>query len=252
MSRARTNSEEGAKPTRQLVQALGSERVVLVEPRALIRDSLEALMSLLMRDVTIEAYAEPGAITAGRTKLALIGLDASLLDQGGKLERWMDETHEACGDAPIGVIALEPAPMLTSKLARLGVVGIVQPDNGIELALATIRMMMVGGFCMPPNAWAGDDGMAQASAQVEQLARRADVSLTSERVTCESNGTSRECSLTSRECDVLRILRAGRQNKLIAHELGISESTVKVHLRNIMKKLHATNRTQVALGTLEV
>ena len=33
---------------------------------------------------------------------------------------------------------------------------------------------------------------------------------------------------------------------MIAHELGIAESTVKVHLRNIMTKLHASNRTQVA------
>ena len=57
-----------------------------------------------------------------------------------------------------------------------------------------------------------------------------------------------EMALTSRECDVLRMLREGRQNKIIAFELGISESTVKVHLRNMMKKLHASNRTQVALG----
>ena len=45
----------------------------------------------------------------------------------------------------------------------------------------------------------------------------------------------------------MRSLRSGHQNKIIAYELGISESTVKVHLRNIMKKLNASNRTQVAL-----
>ena len=39
---------------------------------------------------------------------------------------------------------------------------------------------------------------------------------------------------------------AHRAAPLIARELGITESTVKVHLRNIMSKLHATNRTQVA------
>ncbi len=47
---------------------------------------------------------------------------------------------------------------------------------------------------------------------------------------------------------MLRSLREGHQNKIIAHQLGISESTVKVHLRNIMKKLRASNRTQAALG----
>ena len=38
-------------------------------------------------------------------------------------------------------------------------------------------------------------------------------------------------------------------NKLIAYELNMCESTVKVHIRNIMKKLKATNRTQVAYLT---
>ena len=47
---------------------------------------------------------------------------------------------------------------------------------------------------------------------------------------------------------MLHSLRSGNQNKIIAYELGISESTVKVHLRSIMKKLNASNRTQVALG----
>ena len=54
--------------------------------------------------------------------------------------------------------------------------------------------------------------------------------------------------LTAREFDVLRSLREGNQNKVIAFELGISENTVKVHLRNLMKKLRASNRVQVALG----
>jgi DNA-binding NarL/FixJ family response regulator len=38
-------------------------------------------------------------------------------------------------------------------------------------------------------------------------------------------------------------------NKLIAYELSMCESTVKVHVRNIMKKLKATNRTQVVYLT---
>ena len=43
---------------------------------------------------------------------------------------------------------------------------------------------------------------------------------------------------------VLAQLRQGKANKLIAHELSMSESTVKVHVRNIMRKMGATNRTQ--------
>jgi len=52
--------------------------------------------------------------------------------------------------------------------------------------------------------------------------------------------------LTERETAVLRLVVAGQRNKEIAAELGISENTVKFHLRNILEKLHAESRTEVA------
>ena len=56
--------------------------------------------------------------------------------------------------------------------------------------------------------------------------------------------------LTARELEVLRLVTAGRRNKEIATALGISENTVKYHLRNILEKLHAESRTEVATHAL--
>jgi DNA-binding NarL/FixJ family response regulator len=53
--------------------------------------------------------------------------------------------------------------------------------------------------------------------------------------------------LTPKETEILRRLKDGKPNKIIAYELDICESTVKVHMRQIMRKLSATNRTQAAL-----
>ena len=53
--------------------------------------------------------------------------------------------------------------------------------------------------------------------------------------------------LTPSEQGVLELLKTGQSNKVIARELDIEESTVKVHVRRIMRKLNAANRTQVAL-----
>jgi DNA-binding NarL/FixJ family response regulator len=53
--------------------------------------------------------------------------------------------------------------------------------------------------------------------------------------------------LTSRQFEVLQRLQEGKANKAIAHELDMQEGTVKVHVRRIMKKLNATNRTEAAL-----
>ena len=52
--------------------------------------------------------------------------------------------------------------------------------------------------------------------------------------------------LTPRESAVLARLRQGKPNKIIAHELEITENTVKVFVRQILVKLHASNRTEVA------
>ena len=52
--------------------------------------------------------------------------------------------------------------------------------------------------------------------------------------------------LTPRQAEVLALLRQGKPNKVIAYELSMCEGTVKVHVRNIMRRFKATNRTQLA------
>jgi DNA-binding NarL/FixJ family response regulator len=52
-------------------------------------------------------------------------------------------------------------------------------------------------------------------------------------------------ALTEREVDVLRHVAGGNRNRDIAERLFISEETVKVHMKHIMEKLGASDRTQV-------
>jgi len=56
--------------------------------------------------------------------------------------------------------------------------------------------------------------------------------------------------LTDRELEVLRLVTVGLRNKEIAAQLGISENTVKYHLRHILEKLHAQSRTEVTARAL--
>jgi two-component system, NarL family, nitrate/nitrite response regulator NarL len=53
--------------------------------------------------------------------------------------------------------------------------------------------------------------------------------------------------LSAREAQILEYLREGAPNKVIARQLKLSESTVKVHVKAILKKVGACNRTQAAL-----
>ena len=53
--------------------------------------------------------------------------------------------------------------------------------------------------------------------------------------------------LTPRQCDVLALIAEGKANKLIADALNMSESTVKAHVKQIIRRLKVANRTQAAL-----
>ena len=53
--------------------------------------------------------------------------------------------------------------------------------------------------------------------------------------------------LSARETVILRCLMQGDSNKLIARRFDITEATVKVHVKAILRKIHAKNRTQAAI-----
>ena len=61
----------------------------------------------------------------------------------------------------------------------------------------------------------------------------------------------RDTGLSEREIEILRCLAIGYANKAIAAGLNIAESTVKIHMKRILRKTHASNRTQAAIWALE-
>ena len=63
----------------------------------------------------------------------------------------------------------------------------------------------------------------------------------------DNNRTSMLAKLTSREHDILKQISKGLSNKLIARELGISDGTVKVHVKHILKKLELRSRVEAAV-----
>jgi DNA-binding NarL/FixJ family response regulator len=68
----------------------------------------------------------------------------------------------------------------------------------------------------------------------------------------ETSSQVGDVKLTPRQRAVVEALRKGKANKIIAYELSMCESTVKVHVRNIMRKFNATNRTEVAFKASEM
>jgi two-component system nitrate/nitrite response regulator NarL len=63
--------------------------------------------------------------------------------------------------------------------------------------------------------------------------------------------SSSEAGLTEQENKILQQLATGKSNKVIAHELGITEGTVKVHVKHLLKKLNLKSRVEAALWSLQ-
>jgi DNA-binding NarL/FixJ family response regulator len=218
-----------------------SGRVVLIESQLFLREILGQALSTCMPRIQIDSVGDSEHITPGPARLVLIGISSGL---DVDTVRFTVETARAlCDDSPVAVVLHDDEPSLVRTLRTLGVVGIIQHTTSLAIAIAAVRLMIVGGVFLPPES-----ACEHTLPLPTQWARRPDNCATQPEMS-ELDGVSRnDAALTAREWEVLKILREGRQNKLIAFELGISENTVKVHLRNIMKKLHVSNRTQVVLG----
>ncbi len=214
------------------------DRVVLIEAETLLRESLAHLLTACMRGAHIDHFARVEDVPAGPASLDLIGVDLARTNAAEFAEEYW-QLKEICGNAPIGAIVFGEDNVFLASLRALGVVGIINQDSSAAVVVAAVKLMIVGGYCLPPETFLSRN---LALAPIQAIPDVPPQPLESSRAALA------ELGLTARERDIMRSLREGRQNKLIAHELGISESTVKVHLRNIMKKLHASNRTQVALG----
>jgi DNA-binding NarL/FixJ family response regulator len=113
---------------------------------------------------------------------------------------------------------------------RAGANGFISTrSTGLAMTLSAIRFVQAGGTFAPLE-------MLLSEAATPPAAQPAPAS---------------PYRLTARQKAVLAQLQQGKANKIIAHELGMSESTAKVHIRNIMRKMGATNRTQAAFNALK-
>jgi two-component system, NarL family, nitrate/nitrite response regulator NarL len=229
-------------------------RFVLVESQGLLRDSLAYMVSTSIRDAVVQSYGRVGDVVPGPARLLLIGVDPRRNGDAESVPERLRALQDICGQAPIAIVLTRDDPALMRACRALGVVGILRPDASLAVAVAAIQLMWVGGSYLPSEFLSAEESASARPASVV-LGGALTQTLTPHFAPIAHEPSRKdpdsEFALTSRECDVLRVLREGRQNKIIAFELGISESTVKVHLRNIMKKLHASNRTQVALGAVQ-
>lgn len=126
---------------------------------------------------------------------------------------------------PVIVLADKTDPELARTAIRHGARGYIPFTMGFDIAVEAVRFVLAGGTYVPMDCVLARGWSGVAAAQPSPSAE----------------------AVTSRELAVIRAIQQGKSNKAIAYHLNMCESTVKVHVRNIMKKLKAKNRTDVAI-----
>lgn len=157
--------------------------------------------------------------------------EASIIFDMAHAERGLEDLLAfGSGNLKHCVVLTREVDDLHALAPLVGVVGaIILDSSSLEDVAQAVRLVRNGLHVLPM--------------QMKPMLSRPEASM---RPTREATS-----SLTDRENAVLSLITQGCSNKVIARKLGISDSTVRVHVRSVLKKLGVQNRTQAALIVLD-
>lgn len=202
--------------------------IVLIDSRNFVRDCI--LSSLSMADPgsdylvfdNIQGWRKAGL----QERTALVLFWANKLNSISELRQQLAELKALSSDIAFAVISDEERPPTLNELIASGARAFLPTTLSLDVIIKALYLVQSGGFFIPAQCLAAlpNDGLLTAPAELSGL-------------------------FSPRQIAVIKAMRKGMSNKVIAYELAMCESTVKVHVRNIMKKLKAKNRTEVAFVT---
>ncbi len=203
--------------------------VLIVDDHTLFRKGLVNL--LRDRELTVVGEASDGR--AGIEQAIRLVPDVILMDINMPACSGIEATraiHERLPDARILMLTISEEDEDLFAAIKAGAKGYLLKNIDPDELVAAIEQVTAGEAVIPHHL------AAKFLAEFATMANS--------RVMSPGGDAS---GLTEREVEILRHLSTGAANKEIANALSISEHTVKIHLKNILKKLHMSNRTQAAI-----
>jgi DNA-binding NarL/FixJ family response regulator len=204
--------------------------IIVIEKRALVRECLttclkSALGPAIISFLDVDSWIE----VMEQTSPCLVVLSTGGQDGDAKsVHRDITLLGRVASHLPIILLADAEDPDEIINALRHGAKGYIPTSASLKIAIEAMRLVKAGGVYAPANSLIN-------------------ANLKSSKDATGSGGSNAVHKLfTARQIAVLEALRKGKANKIIAYELNMRESTVKVHVRNIMKKFRAKNRTEVA------
>lgn len=203
--------------------------VVLLDSNNLFREGLKALFSDQDFHITSEAGSLAGAMSstpdAGAPGLLLV--DPLGMGEVADVVRSLKTAYP---DARLVLLTSRLDSAVMMKAIEAGADGFLMKDISTDALIQSLRLVMMGEKVFPsPLAALLISGRAIKPSTDLPASKR---------------------NVSQREGQILRCLLLGDSNKLIAKHLDITEATVKVHLKSLLRKIDASNRTQAAIWGL--
>lgn len=205
-------------------------RIVVADDHSLMRDILRQYLEHLADAPEVsEAGSLPEVLAHGSDDPPpeLILLDLQMPGMDGP--RSIAEVRRQFPEVPVVVISATEEPRVIREVIQAGANGYI-PKTTRGKSVVTALKLVLAGETYVPTTLLGE--LSSSSSGVGRASGGAAIA-------SQGGGFDK---LSEREAGVLRLLIAGNKNKEIARDLTLQEVTVKVHLRNIYRKIGATNR----------
>lgn len=201
------------------------DRIVIADDHPLFREALVSAVRKARPDagvVECSSFAEADAALA-KEPVDLLLLDLKLSDVEGMTGlNLVRANHPA---VPVVVVSASEEPHTVRRSLAVGASGFIPKSASLDTMVEAITQILDG------ETWAPDVGEAEGE---------------------EADLQSRIASLTPSQLRILEGLKAGRLNKQIAYDLGVTEATIKAHLTSVFRKLGVQNRTQAVILSQQI
>jgi len=196
------------------------DRIVLADDHPLFRAALRSAVDKAAPGAAVEECASLAEARAALLKpgspVDLLLLDLKLSDSEGMAGlAAIRAEHPA---VPVAVVSASEESSVVRHAMGLGAAGFIPKSTALPQMVEAINAILAGDSWAPDTLDAEDDDLA-----------------------------ARVASLTVSQLRILEGLKAGRLNKQIAFDLGVSEATIKAHLTSVFRKLGVQNRTQAVI-----
>ena len=199
-------------------------KILIADDHALFRDGLALRLEQIAPEAVIlqaSNYAQIFKFIKSDSDIAIIILDIEMQDMP-----WMEalqEMRKLLPQTAIVVVSASEDGRTIRSVMSTGVKGYIPKRSDIKVFDNALKLILDGGTYVPP--------VLINNPPINNLSTK-------------STGLK---TLTNRQSQVLDLIAQGKSNKQIAYDMGVSESTVKLHINALLRSLHVSNRTQAGV-----